>query len=102
MTAHTLAWVSWLRAVAIGAVVLIHTVGATAGGPGSTTTVDGWVARALDLPFLWAVPVFVMLSGALSLDPGRYRGSGDYLRRRVWRLVPAVVVWNGVYVTYLA
>ncbi len=100
--APTLAWVSWLRVVAIAGVVLIHTVGATASGPGSTTTVDGWVARALDLPFLWAVPVFVMMSGALSLDPARYRGSADYLRRRVWRLVPAVLVWHAVYVAYLA
>lgn len=100
--ADTLAWVSWLRVVAVGGVVLIHTVGATASGPGSTTTADGWVARALDLPFLWAVPVFVMLSGALALDPARHRGSVSYLRRRVWRLVPALVVWNGVYVLYLA
>ena len=98
----TLAWVGWLRVVAIGGVVLIHTVGATASGPGSTTTVDGWVARALDLPFLWAVPVFVMLAGTVGLDPDRYRGSRAYLRRRVARLVPAVLVWNAVYVAYLA
>ncbi|WP_122263088.1 acyltransferase [Ornithinimicrobium cerasi] len=97
-----LAWVSWLRVVAVLGVVMIHTVGATASGPGSTTTVDGWVARALDLPFLWAVPVFVMLSGALSLDPERYRGSGAYLRRRAWRLVPGLVVWHVVYVAYLS
>lgn len=100
--ATSLAWVSWLRAVAVLGVVMIHTVGATASGPGSTSTVDGWVARALDLPLLWAVPVFVMLSGALSLDPARYRGSGAYLRRRAWRLVPGLVVWHVVYVAYLA
>ncbi len=100
--ADRLAWVTWLRVVAILGVVLIHTVGATAAGPGSTTTVDGWVARVLDLSFVWAVPVFVMLSGALSLDPSRFRGSGHYLRRRAWRLVPAVVVWNLVYVLYMA
>lgn len=99
---HPLAWVSWLRVVAIAGVVLIHTVGATASGPGSTTTVDGWVARALDLPFLWAVPVFVMLSGALGLDPARFPGSAAYLRRRAWRVVPAVLTWNTVYVAYLA
>ena len=97
-----LAWVTWLRVVAIYAVVLIHTVGGTAAAEGSRTTLDGWVARALDLPFIWAVPVFVMLSGALGLDPARFRGSGDYLRRRVARLVPAVVVWNLVYLAYMA
>ncbi|WP_162802762.1 acyltransferase [Ornithinimicrobium avium] len=100
--ADQLAWVTWLRVVAILGVVLIHTVGSTAAGPGSTTTVDGWVARVLDLSFLWAVPVFVMLSGALSLDPSRFRGSGPYLRKRAWRLVPAVVVWNVVFVVYMA
>ncbi|GAA5162942.1 hypothetical protein GCM10011366_13830 [Ornithinimicrobium tianjinense] len=81
---------------------MIHTVGGTAAGPGSTSTLDGWVARALDLGFIWAVPVFVMLSGALSLDPGRWRGSGPYLRRRVARLVPGLVVWHVVYVAYMA
>ncbi|WP_109471313.1 acyltransferase [Ornithinimicrobium cavernae] len=96
-----LAWVTWLRIVAIYAVVMIHTVGSTAAGPGSTTTVDGWVARALDFSLMWAVPVFVMLSGALALDPQRFRGTGAYLRKRVWRLVPAIVFWNVVYLAYL-
>lgn len=97
-----LAWVTWLRVLAIYGVVLIHTVGSTAaaGAAGETATVNGWVARALDLPFLWVVPVFVMLSGTLLLDPERYPGPGPFLRRRVGRLVPAVVVWHVVYLAY--
>lgn len=100
-TAGPIPWVTWLRIVAVYTVVLIHTAGPTAAGRGSTTTVDGWVARALDLPFLWAVPVFVMMSGALSLDPERFRGTGHYLRKRVARLVPAIAFWNAVYLAYL-
>ena len=98
------AWMSWLRCAAVYGVVLIHTVGATAtaGARGEVDPVDGWVARALDLPLLWVVPVFVMVSGALALDPGRYPGDREFLRRRVARLLPAVVVWNLVYVAYLA
>ncbi|WP_151523387.1 acyltransferase [Serinicoccus kebangsaanensis] len=98
------AWISWLRCLAVFGVVLIHTVGATAtaGAEGRTGAVDGWVARALDLPLLWVVPVFVMLSGALTLDPARFAGTGSFLRRRVWRLVPALVVWHLVYLAYLA
>lgn len=99
---RTVAWVTWLRVVAVYGVVMIHTVGATASGPGSTTTVDGWVARALDLPFLWAVPVFVMLSGTLGLDPARHPGAADYLRRRMRRLAPPVLLWNAVYLAYLS
>ncbi|MDO5738545.1 MAG: acyltransferase [Ornithinimicrobium sp.] len=98
----SLAWVTWLRIIAIYGVVAIHSAGATASSARSMTSVDGWVARALDLPFIWAVPVFVMISGALSLDPAKFRGSGPYLRKRVWRLLPALVVWHLVYLTYMA
>ena len=92
---------TWLRIVTIYAVVLVHTMGATVAEPASTTTVNGWVSRALDLPFMWALPVFVMLSGTLALDPEHFRGSGHYLRKRALRLLPATLFWNAVYVTHL-
>ena len=96
----SIAWVTWLRIVAVYAVVMIHTAGSTAAGTGSTTSPDGWVARALDMSFMWAVPVFVMLSGTLGLDPGHFRGSAHYLRKRAWRLVPPLLFWNAVYLAY--
>jgi len=95
-----LAWVSWLRVLAITAVVLIHTAGLTAVAPDARETLEGQLAIALDFSSRWAVPVFVMLSGAVLLDPARYRGTGDFLRRRAIRLVPAVVVWHLVYLGY--
>ncbi|HLS64005.1 MAG TPA: acyltransferase [Ruania sp.] len=100
-TSSVIPWVTWLRIITIYAVVMVHTAGATVADPSSTTTVNGWVARAFDLPLMWALPVFVMLSGTLALDPERFRGSGDYLRRRALRLVPATLFWNAVYVTDL-
>lgn len=96
-----LAWLSWLRVVAIGAVVLIHTAGITAVAPDARSTTQGQLAIALDFSSRWSVPVFVMLSGALLLDPARYRGSADFLRRRAMRLVPAVIVWHLVYLAYI-
>lgn len=96
-----LAWLSWLRVVAIGAVVLIHTAGLTAAAPDARSTTQGQLAIALDFFSRWSVPVFVMLSGALLLDPARYRGSADFLRRRAMRLVPAVIVWHLVYLAYI-
>ena len=96
-----LAWLSWLRVVAIGAVVLIHTAGLTAVAPDARSTTHGQIAIALDFSSRWSVPAFVMLSGALLLDPARYRGSADFLRRRAMRLVPAVIVWHLVYLAYI-
>lgn len=99
--AADLSWVSWLRVVAIAAVVLIHVAGPTAVAPDARETSVGWLAISLDFSSRWAVPVFVMLSGTLLLDPERYRGAADFLRRRAARLIPAVIVWHLVYLCYL-
>ncbi|KGN40902.1 acyltransferase [Knoellia aerolata] len=88
------AWISWLRVVAIAGVVTIHTVGGTASMPGARETVRGQAAILLDIGAIFAVPVFVMISGALVLDPTRYRGAQAFLRRRIWRIVVPLVVWH--------
>lgn len=45
-----------------------------------------------------AVPVFFMMSGALTLAPGAHRkGPGAFLSRRAVRIVPALVVWSLFY-----
>ena len=75
-TSDGLAWVSWLRVLAILAVVLIHVAGITAVAPDARSTTQGNLAIVLDFASRWSVPVFVMVSGALLLDPSRYRGAG--------------------------
>jgi len=95
--AEQLHWLSWLRVLAICGVVAIHTTGATAIRPDARSTVVGVLSIALNRGFNFTVPLFVMLSGALLLDPARYRGDADFLRRRALRLVPAVIVWHVFY-----
>jgi surface polysaccharide O-acyltransferase-like enzyme len=97
----SLAWISWLRVVAIAAVVCIHVGGATAAAPGARASTAGRLGIVLDFGSRWSVPVFVMVSGALLLDPARYRGAVDFWRRRALRLVPAVIVWHLVYLVYV-
>jgi len=92
------AWISWLRTAAIVAVLTIHTTASTAAAPDARDTVVGGAAIGIDIGVQWAVPVFVMVSGALNLDPDRYRGARDFWRRRVLRLVPAVVFWHAWYI----
>lgn len=92
------AWISWLRTAAIVAVLTIHTTASTAAAPDARESTVGVVAIGVDLGAHWAVPVFVMVSGALNLDPDRYRGARDFWRRRVLRLVPAVVFWHAWYI----
>ncbi|WP_156253136.1 acyltransferase [Pseudactinotalea terrae] len=92
------AWMTWLRAIAIVGVMVIHTTASTAAAPDARTRTTGLVALALDFGSHFAVPVFVMVSGALNLEPDRYRGAGAFLRRRALRLVPAVVFWHAWYI----
>lgn len=93
----TLHWVSWMRWLAIAGVVTIHVVGGTAAAPWARESRLGQLAILLDIGFVFTVPLFVMISGALLLDPRRYRGPREFLRRRTLRIVPALVVWHFVY-----
>lgn len=93
----TLHWVSWMRWLAITGVVTIHVVGGTAAAPWARESRLGALAIWLDIGFVFTVPLFVMISGALLLDPGRFRGTGPFLRKRALRIVPALVVWHLFY-----
>lgn len=95
------AWLSWLRVVAICSVIAIHTTGYNAAEPNALHTLRGQIARLLDFGSNYAVPVFVMVSGAMMLDPQRFRGPAAFLRKRAVRLLPPVVFWHAWYVGLL-
>ncbi|GGK25880.1 hypothetical protein GCM10010124_18000 [Pilimelia terevasa] len=87
-----------LRVVAICGVVAIHVVGMILNEDDLRGTATWWAAAAVDIGFVWAVPVFVMISGALLLDPrGHAGGPARFYRRRFLRILPALVVWHAVY-----
>lgn len=87
-----------LRIIAIVGVVAIHTFSWVVTNPAAAGTVQRVVAIAIDLGFIWAVPVFVMISGALILRPSTFaRGLPAFYRSRALRLIPALIVWNLVY-----
>jgi len=90
------AWISWSRVIAIVAVVVIHTTGSTAAAEVPTAATP--LARVLDIGSIYAVPLFVMLSGALLLDPDRYPGAREFWHKRAVRLLPAIVFWHLWYV----
>lgn len=92
-----LAWVSWLKVIAIVAVVVLHGVGLNAVAEGALSTGRGKVAAVLYYVGMFGVPLFVMVSGALLLDPTRYKGPEPFVRKRVARLVPPLIFWHAWY-----
>ena len=101
-TAEGLAYTSYLRVAAISAVVLIHVLSAIIGNVEIRGSRTWWAALALDMGVSWAVPVFVMVSGALLLRPAPGEGIGDFYLRRVRRIGVAVVAAHVLYFVFRA
>jgi surface polysaccharide O-acyltransferase-like enzyme len=92
--ARDLAFTSYLRILAIVAVVGIHTLTAIVGNDeirGSATWILG---TALNRSLSWAVPMFVMVSGALLLAPVEDESPTSFYRRRLRRIAIPLVVAN--------
>src|SRR5438552_11732569 len=91
-----LAFASYLRGAAMSAVVLIHSCSAIVANTGIRDSGTWWLATALDLGSSWAVPVFIMVSGALLLAPRPGEGARAFYARRLQRIaIPLVVAHVG-------
>jgi surface polysaccharide O-acyltransferase-like enzyme len=86
-----------LRVLAIAAVVAIHVFGSAIRHEPKHST-SWWIAVGIDLGSSWAVPVFVMISGALLLHPKVHAaGPAAFYRRRFARIIPAIIAWHVIY-----
>lgn len=87
-----------LRILSILGVIVIHVFGGIVGNAAVRGSGSWRLATVLDIGFVWVVPVFVMVSGALVLDPRMHRGGpGPFYRTRLLRLGWAFVFWQVFY-----
>jgi len=62
-------------------------------------TATWWIGTSLDLGSRWAVPVFIMVSGALLLGQRPNEGAREFYARRIRRIaIPLVVAHIGYFV----
>ncbi|MEU8132519.1 acyltransferase [Streptodolium elevatio] len=95
------AHLSWLRVIAIVAVVAIHTTGMTMTDEGLRGSAVWWTAAIVNVGSTWAVPVFVMISGALLLGPAREgEDAVGFYRRRLARIAVPLVFWHAFYIGF--
>ena len=94
-------WMDVLRIAAMAAVVVIHAVAPVVEARtielGSPTW---WAANILDAATRWCVPVFIMVSGALLLDPAKRMTVRSFYLRRVHRVGVPLVAWIVGYVGF--
>ncbi len=82
------------------AVVVLH---AAAGGVvrfGSISNADWWTYNILDSACRWAVPVFLMLSGAVLLSPRDSEPLREFYAKRLARVGYPLLFWSVLYLLY--
>ena len=94
-----LVWIDWLKVVSAFAVVVIHVTTPYFVKYDDIGRADWWLANVLNSSSRFAVPMFVMVSGALLL--GKEIGTVDFYKKRAVRLLPPFLFWTGVYMVFV-
>ena len=94
----SISWINNLRLIAMFAVVVLHTASPLLFNY-KTTPLQNWLAADVyNALTRFAVPVFVMITGALLLS--REYALTDFLKKRLGRLILPFIFWSLVYVAY--
>jgi surface polysaccharide O-acyltransferase-like enzyme len=95
--------IAWLRVLAMVAVVLVHVSSAVVLRDDLTGTPVHLLAAVFNGATRFGVPLFVLVSGALLLRASMFRdGSRSFYRRRLGRILPALLAWHVVYLLFLS
>ncbi|EOD81798.1 hypothetical protein D515_01706 [Grimontia indica] len=90
-------YIELLRVVAAVAVIAIHVLGPYRYLMGEIPQSDWVSAIAINGASRWAVPVFIMITGALLLSDTRPFSPGYFVRRRVMKVFVPFVAWSVFY-----
>ncbi|MDQ6971139.1 MAG: acyltransferase family protein, partial [Mariprofundaceae bacterium] len=78
-------WLDNSRVLAVFAVILVHVSdGFVSHYPMGSEY--WWIGNIYDSAVRWCVPVFVMISGALLLDPAKHENLNTFYRKRFSRI----------------
>lgn len=91
-------WINNLRVLAMFFVAILHTTSPMLMSFGKVSDSYWLIADCYNALSRFGVPVFVMITGALLLS--RDYELGDFLKKRLWRIIPAFLFWSLVYVAY--
>jgi len=89
----------FLRALAIIAVVVIHSIAPVVRQKpiGSTSWI---VANIIDSFMRWGVPIFVMISGALLIKKENFYNSKNFFKKRFKKILIPLLSWPVIYVAW--
>jgi surface polysaccharide O-acyltransferase-like enzyme len=85
------------RIAACIAVIIIHTVSSNVASLRTVSISEWWVDNIIDSSVVWAVPLFVMISGALLLDLKRKENIATFYRKRFLSVGLPALFWISAY-----
>ncbi len=91
-----------LRVVACLAVILLHLAATIVRDREFLGTIHWHLSNAINAATSWCVPVFIMLSGALLLNPKKHDRLRSFWAKRMSRLLPALIAWSAIYFAWRA
>lgn len=94
-----LLWLDALRVLSMIAVVTLH-ITATGYKGAEQGSYEWTICYTLCLLTRFAVPIFVMISGALFLSPEKQLTTGDIWRKYVKRLMVVFLFWSAIYASF--
>lgn len=92
-------WLDATRVLAICAVVVVHVAGIVINWE-PVGSLNWWAGNLYESASRWCVPVFVMVSGALLLDPGKQESLGEFYKKRLSRILIPTVFWSFLFIGY--
>ncbi|PZU98911.1 MAG: hypothetical protein DCE90_03655 [Pseudanabaena sp.] len=90
-----------LRIIAIIAVITLHSTVDLFRSYGSVNIDWWWLGNILNCSSKWAVPIFVMLSGMLLLDPSKSFSFKSFLNKRLPKILIPLFFWTIFYELYI-
>jgi surface polysaccharide O-acyltransferase-like enzyme len=91
-------WLDYLKTLATFAVILLHVSGINVSNQEILGQYAWQVGTVLNTLVRWAVPIFIMISGALIL--GKEIELFCFLKKRLSRLIPPFLFWSAIYLLY--
>ena len=93
-------WIDNARIIATFAVVLLHVASGVINPTADLTSLIWWAANLYDSSVRWCVPVFVMISGLLLLDPSKKESILIFYKKRGSKILIPLIFWTIFYLIW--
>ena len=97
---NRIAYIEWLRVIACFAVIVVHVSGGQEWFSAKEVSFEWTIFNLYNSLVRWCVPIFIMISGALFLNPEKEIGIHKLYVHNTFRIFTSFVFWSFVYASY--